>query len=115
MEIEPSAELTTAERSTGVSKYWRPCAGPALSPAVFRFEPFILAVEARDMQAAQRFIQIARQAEFRESGATTAGRSPQRVMVGIRCSIRLEVSILWHLVPNRSVQANMRGCYFGVS
>ena len=71
------------------------CAGPALSPAVFRFEPFILALEARDMQAAQRFIQVARLAGFRESGATTAGLAPQRVMVGIRCSIRLEVGILW--------------------
>lgn len=75
----------------------RICAGPALSPAVFRFEPFILAVEARDMQTAQRFIQIARLAGFRESGATTAGQSPQRVMVGIRCSIRMEVGMLWLL------------------
>lgn len=69
-------------------------AEPALAPAVFRFEPFILAVEARDMQAAQRLIQTARLAGFRESGATTAGPTPQRVMVGIRCSIRLEVNTL---------------------
>ena len=67
-------------------------AGQALSPAVFRFEPFILAVEARDMQAAQAFLQTARQAGFRESGATASGAPPQRVMVGVRCSIRLEVS-----------------------
>ena len=68
-------------------------AGQTLSPAVFRFEPFILAVEARDMQAAQAFLQTARQAGFRESGATASGAAPQRVMVGIRCSIRLEVSV----------------------
>ena len=67
-------------------------AGQTLSPAVFRFEPFILALEARDMQAAQAFIQTARQAGFRESGATASGAPPERVMVGIRCSIRLEVS-----------------------
>ena len=67
-------------------------AGQDLSPAVFRFEPFILAVEARDMQAAQTFLQIARQAGFRESGATASGAAPQRIIVGIRCSIRLEVS-----------------------
>lgn len=67
-------------------------AGQTLSPVVFRFEPFILAVEARDMQAAQSFLQIARQAGFRESGATASGTAPQRVMIGIRCSIRLEVS-----------------------
>ena len=67
-------------------------AGQTLSPAVFRFEPFILALEARDMQAAQAFLHTARQAGFRESGATASGGPPQRVMVGIRCSIRLEVS-----------------------
>lgn len=43
------------------------------------------------MQSGQRFIQTARQAGFRESGATAGGPAPQRVMVGIRCSIRLEV------------------------
>ena len=59
---------------------------------MFRFEPFILAVEARDIQAAQTILQIARQAGFRESGATASGAAPHRVMVGIRCSIRLEVS-----------------------
>lgn len=67
-------------------------AGQTLLPAVFRFEPFILALEARDMRAAQAFIQTARQAGFRESGATVSGAPLQRVMVGIRCSIRLEVS-----------------------
>ena len=63
-----------------------------LSPAVFRFEPFILAMEAQDMPAAQAFLQTARQAGFRESGAAASGAPPQRVMVGVRCAIRLEVS-----------------------
>jgi len=43
------------------------------------------------MGTGQRFIQIARQAGFRESGATAGAL--QRVMVGIRCSIRLEVTL----------------------
>ena len=69
-------------------------AAASLSPAVFRMEPFILAVEAKDMQAAQRFIRTARQAGFRESGATVGDTEgpTQRIMVGIRCSIRLEVT-----------------------
>lgn len=61
------------------------------SPLVFRFEPFILAAEARSMADAQRLIRCARDAGYRESGATGGDVSESRVIVGIRCSIRLEV------------------------
>ena len=64
---------------------------------MFRFEPYILAVESRDMQAAQRIIRIARLAGFRELGDTTAGHFPQRVMVGIRCSIKIHSFIHYTL------------------
>lgn len=56
---------------------------------MFRFEPFILAAEARTMAAAQRLIKTAREAGYRESGVT--GDESSRVIAGIRCSIRLEV------------------------
>jgi tRNA(Phe) wybutosine-synthesizing methylase Tyw3 len=42
---------------------------PAGAKLVFRFEPFILHVECRSMAAAQRVLQVARQAGYRESGA----------------------------------------------
>jgi tRNA wybutosine-synthesizing protein 3 len=60
------------------------------SPLVFRFEPFILAAEARTMAHAQSLIRCARDAGYRESGAT--GGDDARVIVGVRCSIRLEVN-----------------------
>ncbi|KAK9151781.1 hypothetical protein Syun_010090 [Stephania yunnanensis] len=56
----------------------------------FRFEPFILAVECRDLDLAQRLVSIAVASGFRESGISSASK---RVIVGIRCSIRLEVPL----------------------
>lgn len=61
------------------------------SKLIFRFEPFILAVECRDMVTAQQLVAVAREAGFRESGVTA---TKARTIAGIRCSLRLEVSLL---------------------
>lgn len=58
---------------------------------VFRYEPFILAVECRTPAAAQTLVQCAVSAGFRESGISGMGK---RNIVGVRCSIRLEVPIV---------------------
>ncbi|XP_020530122.1 tRNA wybutosine-synthesizing protein 2/3/4 isoform X2 [Amborella trichopoda] len=57
---------------------------------VFRFEPFILAVDCIDVASAQSLVSTAISCGFRESGITGIGR---RIMVSIRCSIRLEVPL----------------------
>ena len=61
------------------------------SKLIFRFEPFILAAECRDMSSAQKLVAVARQAGFRESGVTA---TKARTIAGIRCSLRLEVPYL---------------------
>lgn len=58
---------------------------------VFRFEPLIIAVECRDIEAAQFLVSFAIKSGFRESGITSANN--KRVIVGIRCSIRMEVPL----------------------
>ncbi|CAM8906693.1 unnamed protein product [Rhodiola kirilowii] len=57
---------------------------------VFRFEPLIIAVECRDVASAQKLVSVAVAAGFRESGISNVQK---RVMVGIRCSIRMEVPL----------------------
>lgn len=57
---------------------------------VFRFEPLIIAVECRDVAAAQKLVTVAIKCGFRESGITSVEK---RVIVGIRCSIRMEVPL----------------------
>lgn len=57
---------------------------------VFRFEPLIVAVECRNLSSAQDLVALAIASGFRESGITSAGK---RVIVGIRCSIRMEVPL----------------------
>ncbi|RZC65651.1 hypothetical protein C5167_009347 [Papaver somniferum] len=57
---------------------------------VFRFEPFILAVECKDISSAQSLVSTAISCGFRESGITSVQK---RVIIAIRCSIRLEVPI----------------------
>ncbi|KAK1279812.1 tRNA wybutosine-synthesizing protein 2/3/4 [Acorus gramineus] len=57
---------------------------------VFRFEPLIVAVECVDAAAAQRLVSTAISCGFRDSGVTSMQR---RVMVAIRCSIRMEVPL----------------------
>lgn len=60
------------------------------SELVFRFEPLIIAVECRDLSSAQSLVSLAIACGFRESGITNVSK---RVIVGIRCSIRLEVPL----------------------
>ncbi|XP_065878046.1 tRNA wybutosine-synthesizing protein 2/3/4 isoform X2 [Euphorbia lathyris] len=69
---------------------------PSDSPAqssdlVFRFEPLIIAIECIDVEAAQILVSMAISSGFRESGITSANK--KRVIVGIRCSIRMEVPL----------------------
>jgi tRNA(Phe) wybutosine-synthesizing methylase Tyw3 len=60
---------------------------------VFRFEPFLLHAEVENMEAATRLLYAARLAGFRESGAIQGSSTSTRLMVGVRCSLRLEVPI----------------------
>lgn len=57
---------------------------------MFRFEPLIIAVECRDLEAAQCLVSLAISCGFRESGITSVSK---RVIIAIRCSIRLEVPL----------------------
>ncbi|PHT82544.1 tRNA wybutosine-synthesizing protein 2/3/4 [Capsicum annuum] len=57
---------------------------------VFRFEPLIIAVECKDVEAAQFLVSLAIFSGFRESGITSVSK---RVIVAIRCSIRMEVPL----------------------
>lgn len=61
------------------------------SELVFRFEPLIIAVESRDLSSAQSLVSMAIACGFRESGITSCGG--KRVIIAIRCSIRLEVPL----------------------
>ncbi|KAL4628383.1 hypothetical protein ACB092_05G234400 [Castanea dentata] len=61
------------------------------SELVLRFEPLIVAVECKDLASAQSLVSTARSTGFRESGITSANN--KRVIVAIRCSIRLEVPL----------------------
>ncbi|KAL2467137.1 tRNA wybutosine-synthesizing protein 2/3/4 [Abeliophyllum distichum] len=61
-----------------------------LQSLVFRFEPLIIAVECKDIEAAQSLISLAISCGFRESGITSVVK---RVIIAIRCSIRLEVPL----------------------
>ncbi|XP_051125292.1 tRNA wybutosine-synthesizing protein 2/3/4 isoform X2 [Andrographis paniculata] len=58
--------------------------------AVFRFEPLIIAVECENVEAAQSLVSLAISSGFRESGITSVSK---RVIIAIRCSIRLEVPL----------------------
>ncbi|XP_015941234.1 tRNA wybutosine-synthesizing protein 2/3/4 isoform X1 [Arachis duranensis] len=63
---------------------------PVPSELVFRFEPLIIAVECKDLSSAQSLVCLAISCGFRESGITNASK---RVIIAIRCSIRLEVPL----------------------
>ncbi|KAH6558001.1 hypothetical protein KP509_1Z082800 [Ceratopteris richardii] len=63
---------------------------PLGSLMVFRFEPFILAVECADLCAAQALVSCAISSGFRESGVTNLRK---RIIVAVRCSIRIETPI----------------------
>jgi len=58
--------------------------------STFRFEPFILCCECRDLDIAYKLLGVANRSGMRESGIMGG---PRRVLVGIRCSLRLEVPI----------------------
>ncbi|CAH9106433.1 unnamed protein product [Cuscuta epithymum] len=58
---------------------------------VFRFEPLIIAIECKDVEAAQWLVSLAISCGFRESGITSATK--KRVIIAIRCSIRLEAPL----------------------
>lgn len=58
--------------------------------AVFRHEPFILSVECSSLESANKLVNVAISAGFRESGITSVSK---RFMVSVRCSLRLEVPL----------------------
>ncbi|KAK4485080.1 hypothetical protein RD792_007688 [Penstemon davidsonii] len=57
---------------------------------VFRFEPLIIAVECAGIESAQSLVSLAISCGFRESGITSVSK---RVIIAIRCSIRMEVPL----------------------
>ncbi|KAJ1405583.1 tRNA wybutosine-synthesizing protein [Sesbania bispinosa] len=61
-----------------------------VSELVFRFEPLIIALECRDLSSAYSLVSLAISCGFRESGITNANK---RVIIAIRCSIRMEVPL----------------------
>jgi len=61
-----------------------------ISELVFRFEPLIIAIECKDLSSAQSLVALAISSGFRESGITNANK---RVIIAIRCSIRMEVPL----------------------
>lgn len=63
---------------------------PQLGLMVFRFEPFILAVECLTLSHAQALVSCAIASGFRESGVTSMRK---RIIVAVRCSIRIEAPI----------------------
>jgi len=56
----------------------------------FRFEPFILCCECKDLATAYKLLGVANRTGMRESGIMGGIR---RVLVGIRCSLRMEVAV----------------------
>ncbi|CAI0468320.1 unnamed protein product [Linum tenue] len=85
----------SADQATVISLLFppEPMPNPPPSPyeLVLRFEPLIIAVECKDVDSAQFLVSLAISCGFRESGITSA--SKKRVIVGIRCSIRMEVPL----------------------
>ncbi|KAF6168117.1 hypothetical protein GIB67_011502 [Kingdonia uniflora] len=73
---------------TATEKGWGE--GEVESELVFRFEPLIIAIECKDLGAAQGLVATAIACGFRESGITSVCK---RVIIAIRCSIRLEVPL----------------------
>ena len=58
---------------------------------VLRFEPFILAVEARDLERGAAFVRMARECGYRESGITACEK---RVVCSVRCQLRMEAPVV---------------------
>lgn len=57
-----------------------------------KFEPMVMHVEARDIDHAQKLLSIAVQSGFRNSGISI---SPRRYIVAVRCTLKLEVPIIY--------------------
>ena len=60
------------------------------STLTLRFEPFILSVEARDVERGAAFVKRARECGYRESGITACEK---RVICAARCQIRMEAPV----------------------
>jgi tRNA wybutosine-synthesizing protein 3 len=58
----------------------------------FKFEPMVMHVEARSLEAAQKLLCIAVQSGFRNSGISL---SSKRIIVAIRCTLKLDVPIIY--------------------
>ena len=61
----------------------------ATKTMVLRFEPFILAVEARDLESGADFVRCARDCGYRESGITACEK---RVICAARCQPVMEAT-----------------------
>lgn len=80
-----------ADADTILSLLFQPSSSQIVNcDLVFRFEPLIVAVECRDLPSAQSLVSTAIGCGFRESGITSASK---RLIIAIRCSIRLEVPL----------------------
>ena len=64
--------------------------GGCASTLTLRFEPFILSVEARDVEHGAAFVKCARECGYRESGITACEK---RVICAARCQIRMEAPV----------------------
>jgi tRNA wybutosine-synthesizing protein 3 len=58
----------------------------------FKFEPMVMHVEARSLEGAQKLLSIAVQSGFRNSGISL---SSKRIIVAIRCTLKLDVPIIY--------------------
>eukprot|EP01135_Chromosphaera_perkinsii_P000848 Nk52_evm11s152 gene=Nk52_evmTU11s152 len=66
------------------------------SVATFKFEPFILHVQCRDIDAAQRFLACAISSGYRNSGIMISGGGGgqvQKIMVAVRSTVKIEAPI----------------------
>ncbi|PWA89960.1 tRNA wybutosine-synthesizing protein [Artemisia annua] len=88
-----SAESTRSEKPIFSNELTRSedHANVVVCNLVFRFEPLIIAIECKDVVSAVKLVALAVSCGFRESGVTNV--SSKRVIVAIRCSIRLEVPL----------------------
>lgn len=73
-----------------------------------RFEPFILAVEARDLARGAAFVRCARECGYRESGITACEK---RVICSVRCQLRMEAPVVVdgeRVVTNEGIETLVR-------
>lgn len=78
--------------------------GP-IGTAVFKYEPFVLHVQCRTLDHAQKMLQFAVSSGFRNSGISAGNKG--KIMVGVRCTHGLEVPLSENnelLVSNRYIK-----------